>query len=95
MVPLSPSALQGLERACSAENRDCVAAKHYYDDWVRGLSELVCANDSLEAVVEHLPGMRGGEVHAVQGEQRVARVRRHLARHGGQLSVPHEGGEGG
>ena len=66
MVPLSPSALQGLERACSAENRDCVAAKHYYDDWVRGLSELVCANDSLEAVVEHLPGMRGGEVYKLK-----------------------------
>lgn len=66
MFPLSASALRGVERACSAENRDCVAAKHYYDDWVRGLSDLVRAHESLEAVVEHLPGMRGGEVYKLK-----------------------------
>ena len=63
MVPLSAAAMRGVERACSAENRDCVAAKQYYDDWVRGLSGLVRAFDGLEAVAEHLPGMSSGEVY--------------------------------
>ena len=75
MFPLSASALRGVERACSAENRDCVAAKHYYDDWVRGLSDLVRAHESLEAVVEHLPGMRGGEVYKLKVTFESAAVR--------------------
>ena len=55
MFPLSPATVRGVERACSAENRDCVAAKLYYDDFIRGLSDLR-AFDKLEAVVEHLAG---------------------------------------
>ena len=66
MVPLSAAAMRGVERACSAENRDCVAAKQYYDDWVRGLSGLVRAFDGLEAVAEHLPGMSSGEVYRLK-----------------------------
>ena len=66
MFPLSPATVRGVERACSAENRDCVAAKLYYDDFIRGLSDLVRAFDKLEAVVEHLPGMRSGEAYKLK-----------------------------
>ena len=66
MLPLSAETIRGIERALSAENHGCVAAKLYFDDWVRGLSSDVRAFDSVEAVVEHLPGMRAGEVYRMR-----------------------------
>lgn len=56
MFPLSAEARKGLERACALENRNCVAAKHNFNDWQRGVSADVRLLPSIEAVVEHLPG---------------------------------------
>ena len=54
-----------LERACSQENRDCVAHRQYFDDFVRGLPEKVQQHTDLSVTVEYLPGMAPGEAYAL------------------------------
>ena len=62
---LDPETLRAFERACSADNRQCVAAKQYFDDWARSVPEMVRKHTDLKVCVEHLPGMQMGSAYTV------------------------------
>ena len=69
--------LRAFERACSADNRQCVASKQYFDDWVRALPAMVRSHTDLQVRVAHLPGMPMGSAYAVK-----------VAFEGAQLGAP-------
>ena len=69
-----PAFQRCLEEACSKENRDCVAHRQYFDDFVRGLPAVVRAHAGLDVTVEHLPGLRWGQAYSLKATFESARL---------------------
>lgn len=65
-MDLDAATVKAFERACSEDNRQCVAAKQYFDDWVRALPVMVRSHNDVCVTVEHLPGMTMGSAYAVK-----------------------------
>jgi len=57
--------MRDLERACAVDSNNCTQIKHFYDDWVNSLPQLVRAQPELVASVEHW-GADGCAVYKVK-----------------------------
>ena len=70
----SPAFHSVLERACSQENRDCVAHRQQFDDFVRALPGIVQTCGGLDVTVEHLPGLQWGQSYGLTVRFQAARM---------------------